>query len=109
MTYNISNDPYYNNLILTKPLGYTFYEDPYFQGFDFEKIDFVWWQQYMVANWRLAFYVGAVYIATIFGIKEFMKNRPAFKLKYQLFVWNLGNVLVLTILILYIKMRMNEL
>ncbi|CAL8091681.1 unnamed protein product [Orchesella dallaii] len=89
MPKNISSDPYYSNLILTQPLGYTFLEDPYFQGFDFEKIDLVWWQQYMVHNWQLAFYAAAVYIPTIFGLRRFMKNREAFELKYFLFLWNL--------------------
>ncbi|CAL8091678.1 unnamed protein product [Orchesella dallaii] len=89
MAVNISNDPYYNDLYYSKPFGYTILETPYFQGFEFEKIDYLGWQQYILENWQLAFYASAVYITSIFGIQRLMRDRKAFELKTPLFIWNM--------------------
>ncbi|CAL8091674.1 unnamed protein product [Orchesella dallaii] len=89
MSRNTSIGSYYKYIIEQKPLGYTFNTNPYFKGFEFEKVNLLWWQNYGIENWHLAFYVGAVYILAIFGIQRLMKNRPAFELKYPLFMWNL--------------------
>jgi len=89
MSANFSSDPYYNELLLKRPFGYTFLETPYFEGFEFEKIDVFKWPKFIEDNWKLAIYAPVVYIALIFGIQRYMKNRPAFELKYPLFLWNL--------------------
>ncbi|CAL8091666.1 unnamed protein product [Orchesella dallaii] len=90
MAYNITSDPYFQDLIKRKPFGYPVIENPYFKSFEFEKVDFFWWHKYASDNWKLPFYAGAVYIVAIFGIQKLMKNRPAFELKYPLFLWNLS-------------------
>ncbi|ODM97553.1 Elongation of very long chain fatty acids protein 6 [Orchesella cincta] len=89
MTHNTSSDSYYMELAEQKPFGYSVTENPYFKGFEFEKVDLFWWQRFASENWKLGFYAGALYIAAIFCIQNYMKNRPAFELKRSLFWWNL--------------------
>ncbi|ODM97560.1 putative fatty acid elongation protein 3 [Orchesella cincta] len=90
MAYNISNDPFYSDLYFKRAFGYTFLENPYFHGFEFEKIGFTGWQEFMIENWKLAIYASVFYVITIFGLQRVMKNRPAFDLRKCLFVWNLA-------------------
>lgn len=59
-----------------------------FQYFDFEVYDWKSWGRYGTLNWHLPLVVGLVYVIAIFGIERWMRNKPAFKLKWPLFFWN---------------------
>jgi elongation of very long chain fatty acids protein 6 len=57
--------------------------------FFFETADLVWWQNVMIDHWGFPFYVCAIYLSVVFGIREFMKNREPFQLRGFLLYWNL--------------------
>jgi len=65
-------------------------EPPQFEFYPFEKYDWKGWTRYGTINWHFPFVVGVVYLALIFGLQRWMRDRPAYKLKWPLFVWNLG-------------------
>ncbi|XP_074597012.1 very long chain fatty acid elongase 6-like [Brevipalpus obovatus] len=46
-------------------------------------------RQWMQDNWHSAFYWIALYMTLVFGGQAFMSNRPPFKLKRLLVVWNI--------------------
>jgi hypothetical protein len=72
-------------------LDYTGFEldnPPKFSHFDFEQVDwkgFVFWAH---KHWDYPLYAAVIYVALIFGIQAYMKNRKAFELKRELFLWN---------------------
>jgi len=43
---------------------------------------------FLFGNHTFPFYVAAVYVALIFGLQHYMKDKEAFKLRKSLFVWN---------------------
>lgn len=59
-----------------------------FDNFDFEVYNWKSWGEYGTINWHLPFVVGIVYVLAIFGIERWMRDRPAYKLKWPLFLWN---------------------
>lgn len=59
-------------------------------SFAFEEIDLKHWSDVIESTWKLPFYIGPAYLATIFGIQWWMRDRPAYQLKTPLFLWNLG-------------------
>lgn len=61
---------------------------PRFYPYGFEVFDWKDWCRYVSLNWHFCIYAGLIYICTIFGLKEWMKNRQPFHLKKQLFLWN---------------------
>lgn len=63
-------------------------DPPQFQYFDFEVYDWKAWGVYGTTNWHLPVVVGIVYVIAIFGIERWMRDRPAYKLKWPLFLWN---------------------
>jgi len=63
-------------------------DPPRFYPYGFEVFDWKEWCRYVSLNWHFCLYAGLVYITAIFGIKGWMKGRPAFDLKPQLFLWN---------------------
>lgn len=66
-----------------------FEDPPQFTPFWFENFDRPWWLQFAKENGHLSIYCAILYILIIFGIQALMRNRPPFKLKKALFVWNL--------------------
>jgi hypothetical protein len=77
--------------------GYTFDytyigtdDPPRFENYDFEVFDWKDWGRYGTRNWHIPLVVGAFYLIAIFGLERYMRNRPAFSLKYPLFFWNLA-------------------
>lgn len=61
---------------------------PQFLPYWFEDFDRKWWLKFSRECWWLSVSASAIYIALIFSIQAFMRDRPAFKLKKALFVWN---------------------
>ena len=61
---------------------------PQFFPFEFENFDRRWWLAFARQNWHLSVTASVIYICAIFGIQAYMRDRPAFKLKKALFVWN---------------------
>lgn len=59
--------------------------------FNFEK-EFVFQEKlnWMIQNWTSAFYYVTLYILVIFGTKYYMQDKPRFRLRNLLIVWNLG-------------------
>jgi elongation of very long chain fatty acids protein 6 len=72
---------------------YTYIElddPPQFIPYSFEIFDWKWWVTFATKNWQFPFIAGIVYLTAIFGIQHWMRNRPAYKLKWPLFLWNAG-------------------
>ncbi|ODM88144.1 putative fatty acid elongation protein 3, partial [Orchesella cincta] len=63
-------------------------DPPVFISTWLEKVDDPGWKTYMKANKNIPFYAAIVYLLLIFGLKGFMKTRPAFELRKPLVVWN---------------------
>jgi elongation of very long chain fatty acids protein 6 len=64
---------------------------PEFLPFEFEKsMDFMELARFFHRNWSLPFIVSAVYMMAAFGGQRYMRNRPAFQLKWPLVVWNMS-------------------
>jgi hypothetical protein len=56
--------------------------------FAFEIFEWEWWADYVAENWDFCIYVGAIYLAAIFGLQRAMRDRPPFQLKRALALWN---------------------
>lgn len=82
---------FYKREFLDKqPCGWT-YTDPNdnkIENFAFEEVDLFYWYDFAMAYRSLWIYTGIVYILGIFGLKRFMRDRPAYDLKMPLFWWN---------------------
>lgn len=77
--------------------GYTFdytnvhtEDPPKFLPYSFEIYDWKAWGVYGTKNWHFPLVMGVAYLAVIFGLEKYMRNRPAFKLKWPLFLWNVS-------------------
>ncbi|GFU12899.1 elongation of very long chain fatty acids protein 6 [Nephila pilipes] len=58
--------------------------------FDFERnFDIDWNIQWLNEHWHHAFYYIGLYLTVIFGVKEYMKNRPRMELRKLLATWNI--------------------
>lgn len=80
---------YVENVVNKHPFGWEYTEDPYsIYTFPFEEVDLFYWYDLVVDKWYWAVYAGALYICLIFGLQRFMRNRPAYDLKWPLFIWN---------------------
>ncbi|ODN05585.1 putative fatty acid elongation protein 3 [Orchesella cincta] len=65
------------------------YENPpVFTSSWWEKVDDPGWKTYMRLHKNIPFYAAIVYLVVIFGLKAYLKNRPAFELRKPLVVWN---------------------
>lgn len=53
-------------------------------GFDRQKA-----MDFMGDYWHYSFYISAVYVVTIFGLQNWMKNRERYELRVALFCWSL--------------------
>ncbi len=62
-------------------------DPPQFEHYDFEVYDWKSWGVYGTINWHYPLVVGIIYVIAIFGIERWMRNRPAYKLKWPLFLW----------------------
>ncbi|CAL8146036.1 unnamed protein product [Orchesella dallaii] len=71
-----------------RPFGWTFDIPETFSNFEFEELDYFYWHKLIQSNSKWAFYAGALYIVTIFGLQHYMKNKRALELKRLLFLWN---------------------
>ncbi len=73
-------------------LDYTGFElenPPRYHPYEWEIVqDWKGWVGWTHTHWTIPLWTGLVYIVTIFGIQAAMKNREAFVLKRQLFLWN---------------------
>ena len=59
--------------------------------FQFEKkFQHIHTKEWMIRYWHTSFYAVAVYMIVIFGGQAYMSNRPAYKLKKLLTLWNIG-------------------
>lgn len=59
--------------------------------FQFEKkFQHLYTKEWMLNYWHTSFYAVALYMIVIFGGQAFMSNRPPFRLKKPLIMWNLG-------------------
>lgn len=64
-------------------------EDPSeFWYFSWEKYDWKDWGTWGTINWHCPIVAGTIYLITIFGLDKWMRHRPALKLKWPLFFWN---------------------
>lgn len=84
------NSSTYEDILRQKPFGWVYDDSQTFESFQFERIDPFYWHKVIDDNWKLSYYAIFLYIITIFGLREYMRNRPAFELKGPLFVWNLS-------------------
>lgn len=76
---------------ITNNIGYSgwkFDDPPIFEPFSWEVIDKEAWINYALDTWKLPIYTGIAYITSIFVIRSYMKDKPAFDLKGPLFYWN---------------------
>jgi len=55
-----------------------------------DSIDVKYWRQWHGDNFMVSVYASAIYVALIFGIKFFMRNREPFKIRTLLTLWNFG-------------------
>jgi hypothetical protein len=64
----------------------------YYPSYEFEKssMDFGRVLEFLHENWWIPFSAGILYLAVIFALQEFMKERKALELKWPLFTWNLA-------------------
>lgn len=59
--------------------------------FQFERrFQHIYTKEWMRQYWHTSFYAVAIYMIVIFGGQAFMSNRPAFKLKRLLTLWNIS-------------------
>lgn len=84
------NETYKELVINRQPFGWTFTDPDTVFNFSFEEADPFYWHEFIEGHWALAFYAGAVYIAAIYGIQWWMRDREAYQLKMPLFWWNLS-------------------
>ncbi len=57
-------------------------------SYHFERIDLVWWGNFVFENRALAYYAAGIYAVTIYGLKIQMENRKPFNLRSTLIWWN---------------------
>lgn len=62
----------------------------YIKPFDWEHINLSYCRRWMNKNWTLSIFASAVYIILIFLGQNWMKHRPAFKLRKLLVLWNIS-------------------
>lgn len=80
---------YVETVVNKHPFGWEYTEDPYsIYTFPFEEVNLFSWYDLAVDKWYLALIAGAVYLAVIFGLQRFMRDRPPLELKWPLFIWN---------------------
>lgn len=84
------NSSYIDYLYHHPPEGWEMENPSTYHYFYFEAINSGWWVQYMKDHWYLAIYASLAYLIGIFGLKHYMRHRPAFTLKVPLFLWNLS-------------------
>jgi hypothetical protein len=57
--------------------------------FDFEKtFDFISFGNFFHKYWYISFVTTFFYLGGAFGLQHFMKNRPPYRLKWSLVLWN---------------------
>jgi hypothetical protein len=61
----------------------------YLRTYDWEYINLAKCRRWMERNWMLSVYASVVYVCLIFLLQHWMKDRPAFKLRKALVVWNI--------------------
>jgi hypothetical protein len=68
------------------------FPDGYYPSYEFERTSLNFERAYgfMYENWWIPISTGILYLAVIFTLQEFMKERKALELKWQLFTWNLA-------------------
>jgi len=84
------NKSEWEEMLKQRPFGWEFDDPQTFDSFSFERMDPFYWRSLLEDNWKLGYYVGLVYLITIFGLRRWMRSRPAFELKGPLFIWNLS-------------------
>ncbi|CAL8116660.1 unnamed protein product [Orchesella dallaii] len=57
-------------------------------SYEFERVDIVYWRDFLKNQWALPFYAAGLYLVTIFGLEYYMKERKAFNLRVPLILWN---------------------
>lgn len=86
--FKILDNTSYAEIMKMRPFGWE-YDDPQtFESFEFERIEPFFWHDFITSYWKISYYASAIYVAVIFGLQRFMRDRPALKLKWPLFIWN---------------------
>ncbi|CAL8073366.1 unnamed protein product [Orchesella dallaii] len=63
-------------------------DHPKYPAFGFEKLDHIYWRQFVWEHPMYPYVACVLYLATIFGIQHYMKDRAPLKLKTPLVIWN---------------------
>jgi len=61
----------------------------YLTTYNWEYINLSKCRRWMERNWMVSVYASVAYICVIFLLQAWMKNRPAYKLRKPLVVWNI--------------------
>lgn len=48
------------------------------------------WVRWFDSHWSYVFFIIVPYMAIIFGLQKWMENRPPYKIRKVLFVWNMS-------------------
>ncbi|CAL8097171.1 unnamed protein product [Orchesella dallaii] len=68
--------------------GWKFDNPPRYDPLWFEVINEEYWTEFFQIYWKLPFYAGGIYLATILGVQNYMRDKKALQLKKCLFMWN---------------------
>lgn len=69
--------------------GWALDDPPSITPFQFEQIDIFYWNGFVVRYApKIGIFTAALYLLLIFSVQRWMKRKPAFQLKYSLFLWN---------------------
>lgn len=82
------NESYIYELYKNPPFDWGWEHPTNQTWFDFETLDPFWWHDFVIEKYYYSIYAGVLYILTIFGLEQWMKDRPAFSLRTPLFLWN---------------------
>jgi len=84
-----SSDPFDERLLrLQQPWRLDLADHPKYPAYWFEKLDNIYWRKFVWEHPMYPYVACALYLATIFGIQRYMKDRPPLKLRTPLIVWN---------------------
>lgn len=77
-------------LKLQQPWRWELQDHPQFRTYWFENHDNQFWRKFVWEHPLYPYIAIVLYLTTIFGIKAWMKDRPPYKLKKPLFIWNVA-------------------
>lgn len=77
-----------DRVVFGRPMGWEMRDPKFDSWYKFEEADPFYWNDFVLEHRYLAVYAGIIYIITIYSLEWWMRDRPAYKLKMPLFLWN---------------------